>query len=101
MDGRWRFNSWKCSFAFLSITFGDTMKNKSNRFAFRFRLQTMLVLVTAFTIVLGLVTQDLHRNYRKKIVAEELRRQGRGGDNFSRRAFSDGRGKWLAANFSR
>ena len=42
----------------------------------RFRLQTLLVLVTAFAVALGLFVRELHREHRKEQVAAEVHRLG-------------------------
>lgn len=52
------------------------MNSRSRRFVFRFRMQTILVLVTAFIILIGLVTQEIRREHRKKGNADEIRRLG-------------------------
>lgn len=46
---------------------------REGRFVFRFRLQTVLVLLTAMTLPLGLVCSELHREHRKKQDAERIR----------------------------
>lgn len=63
---------------------GTTMKSQSGRLAFRFRLQTFLVLVTALAIPLGLVTQELNRERRKNQCAAKVRGLG-GHVNYNRR----------------
>ncbi len=52
------------------------MNSHSRPFAFRFRIQTILVIVTALIILLGLVTQEIRREQRKKNNAAEIRRLG-------------------------
>ncbi|MEZ6137841.1 MAG: hypothetical protein R3C53_23380 [Pirellulaceae bacterium] len=65
------------------------MNPRSGR-QFRFRLQTLLVLVTTFLVALGLVTRGLHREHRKKqdmVVVEPLR-NGCGSRRVRQDAFS-------------
>ncbi len=52
------------------------MNNRSGRLVLRFRLQTLLVLITTFAIVLGLVGNELRRERRKKQDALEVLRLG-------------------------
>jgi Leucine-rich repeat (LRR) protein len=42
----------------------------------RFRLQTLLVLVTAFCVVLGLIAREWHPAHRQKQAAAEVQRRG-------------------------
>ncbi len=52
------------------------MKARSGRRGLNFRLQTMLVLVAAVSIAIGLVTRELHRQQRKNRNAAEVARLG-------------------------
>ncbi len=52
------------------------MHSRSDRFVFRIRLQTILVLVAAISLPLGLVTNELHREHRKKRDAAMVVRLG-------------------------
>ena len=53
-----------------------TLRSPSSRRVPRFRLQTLLVLVTAFCVVLGLITREWHPAHRQKQAAAEVLRRG-------------------------
>lgn len=46
-----------------------------SRIGFRFRLQTVFVLMTAFTVVLGLGSQELYREHHRTQIALDIRHQ--------------------------
>lgn len=52
------------------------MKRPSFPLVLRFRLQTLLVLMTVFAIALGLVLQEWNREHRRKQIATDIKRLG-------------------------
>lgn len=60
------------------------MKSRAGRSLFRFELKTMVVIVTALAISLGLVSQELNREHRKKRNAADIIRLG-GNVRYNRR----------------
>ncbi len=76
------------------------MESRSGRRGFNFRLQTMLVLVAAFSISLGLVTRELHRQQRKNRNAAEVARLS-GRDHYNLRPCCNWNLKivWCRMNF--
>jgi internalin A len=65
-----------CALEFESPLESRTMIRQGRDTAFRFRLQTLFVLVTALIVPIALVSQELHREKRKKQIMLEVRQLG-------------------------